>query len=123
MYIMGTEIKIDENSVARMVVLTYGPTSDGKAYWCYMAVKPTEYDRFNTCLRKGAINPHSFEEEGYGEILVSGEGLLPPSDVTRRIAKIFNCNIKDLFGKVDAKAVISSKIAKLKEEAGNASSA
>lgn len=99
----------------RMVMLTYGRMQDGKgSYWCYVAVKPSQYQRFQSTLKAGALDLQRFEENGFGEVIVSGPGLYPPPEVTRDVGKTFNTPIKDLFGNLDAETVMAQKIAQLK---------
>jgi len=108
---------LNPDDVARMVMLTYGRQQDGKSpYWCYVAVKPSEYERFMAALKNGSLDLHSFNEDGYGEVLVSGPGLYPPIDVTREVARTFRMPIKDLFGEVDPRAAIRKKIEELKKK-------
>lgn len=107
---------IEPNNLARVVMLVYGQMQKGKgAYWCYVAVKPGEYQRFMGLHKQRKINLYDFETEGFGEIIVSGQGVRPPSEVTHQIAKIYGMNIKDLFGDVDPEAVVAAKIAQMKE--------
>ncbi len=108
----------EKDKQARMVMLTYGRMQDGKSpYWCYVAVKPSQYDRFTKTTKDGKLNLHTFVEDGFGEVLVSGPGLLPPPSITRDIAQVFNTPIKDLFGDFDPQAVISAKIEQMKKKA------
>lgn len=104
------------DNLARIVMLTYGRMEDGKSpYWCYVAIKPSEYERFNTTLKGGALDPKQFENDGYGEIVVSGPGLYPPADVTRGVAGRYNMPIQELFGKMDPQTLIAQKIQQLKK--------
>ncbi len=111
---------VDPDNISRIVVLTYGPTKDGKdAYWCYVAVKPSEYDRFNANLQAGKIDPQTFEEDGYGEIVVSGDGLLPPQEVTQKVAHMFNIPINQLFKSANPAQDIENKINSLAKDDSN----
>lgn len=104
----------DADRQARMIMLVYGKMEDGSPYWCYVAVKPSEYDRFTTLWRKGGLNMQHFEKAGFGEVIVSGTGVIPPADVTRQVAAMFGARIQDLFGDVEPKSLISQAIEKLK---------
>lgn len=110
----------NSNLLPRAVMLTYGRMQEGKGtYWCYVAVKPSEYDRFQRVTKAGKMDLHRFEENGFGEIIVSGPGVLPPADVTRQVAELYNTDIRDLFGDIDPLSVIERKIAKMKESQVN----
>lgn len=98
-------------------MLTYGRMEDGKgSYWCYVAVKPSEYDRFMGVLKAGKLNLHNFEDDGFGEILVSGPGLYPPPQITREVAVAFNMPIKQLFSSEDPQSAVARKIEELKKK-------
>lgn len=108
----------DTDKLARIIMLVYGQMQDGKgSYWCYVAVKPTEYQRFMELHGARQINLYDFEREGFGEIVVSGQGVRPPSEITYQVAQIYKMNIKDLFGEVDAESIISKKIQQMKDKA------
>ncbi len=118
-----TVIPTEADQLARVVMLVYGRLQDGKgAYWCYVAVKPTEYDRFRALHKENRVNLYEFEQAGFGEIIVSGMGLTPPQEVTRQVAKVYGIKIRDLFGDVDPKAIIAAKIEQMKAQAANSSS-
>lgn len=107
---------MNPDNLARMVMLVYGPMQDGKgSYWCYVAIKPSEYQRFVGLHKARKINLLDFEKEGFGEIIVSGQGVRPPSEITYQVAQIYKINIKDLFGEINPESVLSKKIAQMKE--------
>ncbi len=108
---------IDPDEVARMIMLTYGPMESGKgSFWCYVAVRPSQYDRFRDVQKAGKLNMPTFEQDGFGEVIVSGPGVFPPAEVTRQVAKMFEIPIKDLFSDVDPQSVISTKISQIKQQ-------
>lgn len=114
-----------QDRTARMVMLTYGRMQDGKTpFWCYVAVKPSHYDTLMEQAKAGTLNLQTYEEDGFGEILVSGPGTYPPTNITQQIARLFNTPIKDLFPNTDPKEAITRKIEELKKMQGdsNASS-
>jgi len=105
------------DNIGRAVMLVYGRMQDGKSpYWCYVAVKPSEYKRFQQTLQDGKLNLHRFEQDDYGEIVVSGPGLYPPADITREVARAYNTPLKELFGSTHPEAVMTQKIAQLKQK-------
>lgn len=108
------------DNISRIVMLTYGRMQDGNgSYWCYVAVKPSQYDRFMARLKAGTLDLHHYEEDGFGEIIISGPGLLPPPEVTRDVAKMFKANVKELFTDADPQSAIARKIDALKKKAEN----
>lgn len=110
----------EANNIARVLMLVYGRMKDGKgSYWCYVAVKPTEFERFRSLHKAGQVNLYAFEDDGFGEIVVSGTGLTPPQEITRQVAKVYGIAIRDLFGEVDPQAVITAKIAQMKAASAN----
>jgi len=114
---MPADNQLDPDNVSRIVMLTYGRMTDGKSsYWCYVAVKPSEYDKFMDVLKTGKLNLHTYEDDGYGEVLVSGPGLYPPANITREVALAFNMKVKELFSAEDPKSVITQKIEELKRK-------
>ena len=114
---MNTTPTLNPDNVARIVMLTYGRMENGTdAYWCYVAVKPSEYDRFMTVLKGGKLNLHTFDEDGFGEVVVSGPGMYPPIDVTKQVAKAYNAPITDIFNGADPKSAIARKIDELKKQ-------
>lgn len=110
----------DADAYSRLVMLTYGRLDDGTTYWCYVAVKPSEYDRFMTILKAGKLHLQRFEEDGFGEFIVSGPGLYPPIDITKDVARLFNMPIRELFSESDARSAIARKIEELKKKADEA---
>lgn len=99
------------NDLARMVMLVFGKLQDGKgSYWCYVAIKPTEYKRFNTLYTSGKLNLYHFESEGFGEIIVSGQGRQPPEEVTYQVARVYQLNIDELYKDTDAEKSLQKKI-------------
>lgn len=109
------------DQLARIIMLVYGRMREGKgSYWCYVAVRPSEYDKFRTLHKGNKINLYEFEQDGFGEVIVSGTGVTPPQEVTRQVAKVYGINIRDLFGDVDPQAIIAAKIAQMKATTSNA---
>lgn len=104
-----------EDALARIVMLVYGKMDNGGPYWSYVAVRPTRYDQFTLLWRQGGLNMQYFEREGFGEVIVSGDGVVPPPDVTKKVAAMFNTKIRDVFGDLDARSVISQAIEKMKK--------
>ncbi len=111
------DITLNPDDIARLVMLTYGRMEDGKStYWCYVAVKPSEYSRFQQVLKAGKLDLHRFDEDGFGEVVISGPGLYPPSEVTREVARAFRVPLKELFNGAEPETAVARKIAQLKEQ-------
>ena len=106
------------DDVARIVMLAFGTMESGGPYWCYVAVKPSRYEEFKRAMESKKYNMQNYAKDGYGEVVVSGEGALPPQDVTKQVAMMFNVPIKDLFADADPIVLINSKMKKLSENSG-----
>ena len=107
---------LTEDEVGRMVVLVFGQMGDGGGpFWCYVSVKPSRYDEFMGLAKAKTLDLRTFESDGFGEVIVSGSGITPPPDVTKKVAFMFKVPIKELFMNADPKAVIAQEMARLKE--------
>jgi hypothetical protein len=112
------DLNITPDHVARMVMLTFGKMADSKPFWCFVAVKPSRQDELNKHISNKAFDINNFEKDGYGEIVVSGEGVIPPNDIIKKVAAMFNVAIRDFFKDVDQDAVITKEIERVKKELG-----
>ena len=92
---------IGPDDFSRIVTLTYGTMDHGGPYWCYVAVKPSRYAQFQEAMNSKRYNMQQFDQDGYGEVIVSGAGVVPPKQITRQVADMFNVQIKDLFAVSD----------------------
>jgi hypothetical protein len=106
--------QLDPDQLSRIIMLAYGAMDHGGPYWCYVAVKPSRYDAFQAVLATKKYNIQNFVNDGYGEVVVSGEGVMPPQEVTKKVAEMFNVPVRELFRASDPKAVIFAKIEELK---------
>lgn len=101
---------------ARIVMLVFGKMKDDAgSYWCYVAIKPTEYKRFMELYKQAKMNLYYFEQEGFGEIIVSGQGRKPPTEVTYQVARIYNLELDELYKETDAEKALEKKILQFKE--------
>jgi hypothetical protein len=73
--------------LTRTIVLVYGMLESGSPFWVYVAVKPSKYQAFMTAQKDGTLDLYKFEP--YGEIIVSGEGRMPPDEVTLKVAEMY----------------------------------
>lgn len=105
-----THLPENADTLSRIIALTFGHMDNGGNYWCYVAVKPSRYDEFQKAMSSKAYNIQRFPDDGYGEVIVSGEGITPPPEVTSQVAKLFNIPVKDFFKDIDPKKTISDKL-------------
>ncbi len=92
---------VDSDDISRIVMLAYGTMNHGGPYWCYVAVRPGRSEAFRKALAGKNYNMQQFEPDGFGEIIVSGEGIAPPVEITHKVAAMFNVKVRDLFAEVD----------------------
>lgn len=104
----------DPDRIARIIMLTFGKLEQGGDYWCYVAVKPNRYEEFKRAMAGRQYNIQNFPGDGYGEVIVSGEGGLPPQDVTKQVAQMFGIPIRQLFDNIDPIQAITKGIESLK---------
>ena len=109
---------ITPDHVARMVTLTFGKMADSKPFWCFLAVRPSRYEELSQVVAAKIFDINNFVKDGYGEIIVSGEGVMPPNDVIKKISAMFNVPIREFFQSVDVDAVIAKEIERVKKELG-----
>lgn len=99
------------DELARIVMLVFGTMREGTgSYWCYVAIKPTEYRSFMARHQEGSINLYDFESQGFGEIIVSGKGRTPPTEVTYQVAQVYKLNIDELYKETDGEKALEKKI-------------
>ena len=94
-----TEEKPKTDDLTRVIVLVYGMLDNGNPFWVYVAVKPSKYQPFLAAQKDGSLDLHQFD--GFGEIIVSGEGRLPPDEVTLKVAEMYQTDPSTLFNKTD----------------------
>lgn len=118
---MSTENdRYDPDNVSRIIVLVYGRMDHGGPFWCYVAVKPSMYEKFKAAEIGGDLDLYNFES--FGEIIVSAEGETPPEDVTIKVAELYNTDPSTFFQPMDPQEIIAQRIAELKrrdEEGSN----
>ena len=79
----------------RLITLVYGSMKNGKPFWLYAAVKPDAYKAFQEAQKNSAINFQDFDT--FGEVIVAGEGQVPPVEVTLKIAEVYQTDPKTFF--------------------------
>jgi hypothetical protein len=80
----------------RTIVLIYGILGDGQPFWLFAAVKPSQYKTFQETYREGKLDIHKFD--GFGEIIVCGEGKNPPDSVVIKVAEMYQTDAATLMG-------------------------
>ena len=110
--------KFDPDLLSRVIMLLYGKMDHGGPFWCYVAVKPSQFSAFKEAESKGAIDLYNFDP--FGEVIVSAEGQTPPEEVTLKVAEMYGADPSTFFQPIDPMAEISRKIDELKaQDAGN----
>ena len=104
-----------QDIAARVIVLARGVMEKGGFYWCYVAVKPSRYDEFKLATAN-KYNIQDFVQDGYGEVIVSGEGREPTKLVTEKVAEIFGVSAESLFRDEDPLGTIDKTIAAIQAE-------
>jgi hypothetical protein len=94
---MNTPTIKKPDSLSRIIMLTFGTMDHGGPYWCYVAVKPSRYQAFREAMASMRYHIKQFEQDNYGEIVVSGEGDRPPSDISKQVAQMFGVSVGQLF--------------------------
>ncbi len=79
---------IAQDSASRLVTLVRGVMEQGGFYWCYLAVKPDLINKFQQAV-KSKYNIQNFVKDAYGEVVVSGRGKEPPSEITKKVEEMF----------------------------------
>lgn len=98
------------DNVSRIVMLTHGLMETSGRYWCYVAVKPSRFEEFQAAVA-GKYNIQNFDKDGYGEVVVSGEGAEPPQEVTDQVGKLFGVDPKTFFTDKNPQATLAKKLA------------
>ena len=108
---MGTPV--DQDDVARVIVLVRGMMENKKGfYWCYVAVKPSQYEKFKTATAN-KYNIQNFVKDGYGEVVVSAAGREPAKQVTEAVAQMFGVPAGSLFTDSNPLGTIQKKVEEL----------
>ena len=113
---MSDQGKYDPDNLSRVIMLLYGQMDHGGPFWCYVAVKPSQFNAFKAAEASGKIDLYNFEE--YGEVIVSAEGQTPPEEVTLKVAEMYGADPSTFFQPIDPIAEINKKIDELKTQEG-----
>ena len=63
-----TDDKYAPDNVSRVIMLLYGKMDHGGPFWCYVAVKPSQFEAFKANLSKDVLFPKRL---GYADELAS----------------------------------------------------
>lgn len=102
------------DDIARVIVLVYGTLENNKPFWCYVAVKPSAYEKFLEAQKAGALNLHDFG--AFGEVIISGEGNRPPDEVTLKVAQVYQTDVKSFFAPIDPMEEVARKVSEFSGE-------
>jgi hypothetical protein len=108
--------KYDADNLSRVIMLLYGQMDHGGPFWCYVAIKPSQFEPFKAAEKAGTIDLYNFE--AFGEVIVSAEGQTPPEDVTLKVAEMYGADPSTFFQPIDPIAEIGRKIEELKAQDG-----
>ncbi len=111
----ATPVNAEEaDQLSRVIMLLYGKMDHGGPFWCYVAVKPSQFDAFKAAEAAGQIDLYNFDT--YGEVIVSAEGQTPPEDVTLKVAEMYGADPATFFQPIDPIAEINKKLAEIKSQ-------
>ena len=99
---------VDADQVSRIIMLIYGKLEDGGPFWCYVAVKPSQFEAFKAAEAAGSINLYEFTE--FGEVIVSAAGQTPPDEVTRQVAEMYGADPSSFFQPIDPIEAVDTKL-------------
>lgn len=112
---VGTEEDpYNPDKLSRVIMLLYGRMDHGGPFWCYVAVKPSQFEAFKAAEKAGQIDLYKFEQ--FGEVIVSAEGQTPPDEVTVKVAEIYGADPSTFFQPIDPIAQINEKIEQYRKE-------
>lgn len=109
-----TDDKYAPDNLSRVIMLLYGQMEHGGPFWCYVAVKPSQFEAFKAAEKAGQIDLYNFDN--YGEVIVSAEGQTPPEEVTLKVAEMYGADPSTFFQPIDPIAEINKKIADMKAQ-------
>ncbi|MBB6255214.1 hypothetical protein [Nitrospirillum iridis] len=99
---------ITADDVSRIIMLLKGVMDHGGPFWCYVALKPSQFEAFKAAEAAGAIDLYKFDD--FGEIVVSAEGEMPPYIVTEEVARMYGTDPRTFFRDIDPLAEIAERM-------------
>ena len=107
---------VTQDHVARLITMAFGMMSNAKPFWCFVAVKPSRFLEMQKLIAAKTFDINLFVGLGMGEVVVSGEGIMPSNDVVKKVAQLFGLTVRELFKDVDADDIIAKEIERVKQE-------
>ncbi len=108
--------KYNPDNLSRVIMLLYGKMDHGGPFWCYVAVKPSQFEAFKAAETSGTIDLYNFDT--FGEVIVSAEGQTPPEEVTLKVAEMYGADASTFFQPIDPIVEIGKKIDEIKARDG-----
>lgn len=108
--------KYNPDNLSRVIMLLYGKMDHGGPFWCYVAVKPSQFEAFKAAEAAGNIDLYNFEP--FGEVIVSAEGQTPPEEITLKVAEMYGADASTFFQPIDPLTEINKKIDEIKARDG-----
>ena len=105
------------DDLTRIILLVYGMFGDGKPFWVYVAIKPSQYQDFQKAHKDGTVDLYNFSP--FGEIIVSGEGRNPPDEVTLKVAEMYQTDPSTLFKDVNVDKEVERVTEEVKKKIKN----
>jgi hypothetical protein len=85
----------NKNEEVRNIVLIRGLMEQGGFYWCYVAVKPSLLVKFQQAVAS-KYNIQNFVKDGFGEVVVSGRGRMPPQHIIAELTEKLGVEFESL---------------------------
>jgi hypothetical protein len=106
--------KLDADQLSRIIMLIYGKLEKGDPFWCYVAIKPSQFEHFKQAEKEGKIDLYNFDV--FGEVIVSAEGKTPPEEVTLKVAEMYGADASTFFQPIDPMEHIDTKLKEMEAE-------
>lgn len=90
-----------------VIMLLYGLMDHGGPFWCYVAIRPSQFEAFSAAQAAGEIDLYNFD--AFGKVIDSGEGEQPPRQVTERVAELRGADPHSFFQQIDPLAIIQGR--------------
>lgn len=109
---------LSPDNVARAVTMVFGKSGAGTPFWSFITVKPSALETVKQRVQNKSLNLLTYAEDGFGEIIVTGDGVMPPKDVLKMVSQMFNVPLRQMFNTFDMDAVVQKEIQSLKKVLG-----
>ena len=87
--------EITQKEEKRNVILIRGLMEGGGFYWCYVAVKPELVLKLQKAIAD-KYNIQNYVKDGYGEVIVSGRGRMPPQHIVDELSTKLGIKFENL---------------------------